>query len=89
MSHSSTRFIIILDSFPAPDILNFLGQYFMLNGTDYAQQTRAINAIDDETIRENDFNEIRRIMYDQAAIMIQDNERRNTMLITCMIRLQS
>ena len=90
----------------------------MLNGTDYAQQTRAINAIDDETIRENDFNEIRRIvcynqsiyddirleddewlgltlsvdrasvltnvrpMYDQAAIMIQDNDRCNTMLIT-------
>ena len=90
----------------------------MLSGTDYAQQTRAINAIDDETIRENDFNEIRRIvcynqsiyddiqleddewlgltlsvdrasvltnvrpMYDQAAIMIQDNDRCNTMLIT-------
>ena len=87
----------------------------MLSGTDYAQQTRAI---DDETIRENDFNEIRRIvcynqsiyddirleddewlgltlsvdrasvltnvrpMYDQAAIMIQDNDRRNMMLIT-------
>ena len=82
----------------------------MLSGTDYAQQTRAINAIDGETIRENDFNEIRRIvcynqsiyddirleddewlgltlsvdrasvltnvrpMYDQAAIMIQDND---------------
>ena len=79
----------------------------MLSGTDYAQQTRAI---DDETIRENDFNEIRRIvcynqsiyddirleddewlgltlsvdrasvltnvrpMYDQAAILIQDND---------------
>ena len=90
----------------------------MLSGTDYAQQTRAINAIDDETIRENDFNEIRRIvcydqsiyddiqleddewlgltlsvdrasvitnvrpMYDQATIMIQDNDRRNMMLIT-------
>ena len=95
---------------PAPDVPTILGQYFMLNGTDYAQQTRAINAIDDETIRENDFNEIRRIvcynqsiyddmrleddewlgltlsvdrasvltivrpMYDQAAIMIQDND---------------
>ena len=94
----------------------------MLNGTDYAQQTRAINAIDDETIRENDFNEIRRIvcynqsiyddiqleddewlgltlsvdrasvltnvrpMYDQAAIMIQDNDRRNMMLIRNIVR---
>ena len=93
-----------------PDVPNILGQYFMLNGTDYARQTRAINAIDNETIRENDFNEIRRIvcynqsiyddirleddewlgltlsvdrasvvtnvrpMYDQAAIMIQDND---------------
>ena len=90
----------------------------MSDGTDYAQQTRAINAIDDETIRENEPNEIRRIvcynqsiygdirleddewlgltlsvdrasvltnvrpMYDQAAIMIQDNDRRNMMLIT-------
>ena len=119
MSHSSTQEVSITSlNFPAPDIPNFFGQYFMLNGTDYAQQTRAINAIDDETIRENDFNEIRRIvcynqsiyndirleddewlgltlsvdrasvltnvrpMYDQAAIMIQDNDRRNTMLIT-------
>ena len=82
----------------------------MSDGTDYAQQTRAINAIDNEEI---DFNEIRRIvcynqsiyddirleddewlgltlsvdrasvltnvrpMYDQAAIMIQDNDSKS------------
>ena len=78
--------------------------------TDYAQQTIGTNAIDDETIRENYPNELRRIvcydqpiyddecleedewlgltlgvddatvltvfqpMYDQAAILIQDND---------------
>ena len=78
--------------------------------TDYAQQTIGTNAIDDETIRENELNEIRRIvcydqpiydddcleedewlgltldvdretvltivrpMYNQAAILIQDND---------------
>ena len=78
--------------------------------TDYAQQTIGTNAIDDETIRENESNEIRRIvcynqpiyedmdsegdewlgltlsvddarvltnvrpMYDQAAILIEDND---------------
>ena len=85
----------------------------MLSGTDYAQQTMAVNATDDETITEqirivcynqSIYDDIRleddewlgltlsvdrasvltnvRPMYDQAAIMIQDNERRNTMLIT-------
>ena len=85
----------------------------MPDGTDYAQQTRTINAIDDETIRELmrivcynqtiyddtlvegdewlgltlsvDRSSVLtnvRPMYDQAAIMIQDNDRRNTMLIT-------
>ena len=85
----------------------------MPDGTDYAQQTRTINAIDDETIRELmrivcynqtiyddtlvegdewlgltlsvDRSSVLtnvRPMYDQAAIMIQDNDRCNTMLIT-------
>ena len=31
---------------------NFLGQYPMAAGTDYAQQTVGVNAIDDETITE-------------------------------------
>ena len=34
--------------------------------TDFAQQTPGVNAIDDETIRENELNEIRRtVCYDQ------------------------
>ena len=85
---------------------NFLGLYSMAPGTDYAQQTLAVNTIDDETI-----TELMRIvcydqpiyedlcvegdewlgltlgidrassvltnvrpMYDQAAILIQDND---------------
>ena len=37
---------------PAPDVPNFLGLYSMAPGTDYAQQTVGVNAIDDETITE-------------------------------------
>ena len=37
---------------PAPDVPNFLGLYSMAPGTDYAQQTLGVNAIDDETITE-------------------------------------
>ena len=36
---------------PAPDVPNFLGQYLIAAGTDYAQRTVGINAIDDERIR--------------------------------------
>ena len=86
---------------------NFLGIYSLASMTDYAQQTVAVNAIDDETI-----TELMRIvcydqpiyedmhpegdewlgltlgvdrssvltnvqpMYDQAAILIQDNDGR-------------
>ena len=49
-----------------PDTPNIFSQYLGQDGTDYAQQTQSINAIDDETIRENEPNEIRRIVcYDQ------------------------
>ena len=43
--------------------------------TDYAQQTIGTNAIDDETIRENELNEIRRIVcYDQPIYDDMDSE---------------
>ena len=86
---------------------NIFGQYSMSDESDYAQQTRAINAIDDETITElmriicynqSIYDDMQleddewlgltlsvdsrrasvltniRPMYDQAAIMIQDND---------------
>ena len=84
---------------------DFFGQYFMAPGTDYAQQTVGVNAIDDETITElmrivcydQPINEDLcvegdewlgltlgvdrssvltnvRPLYDQAAILIQDND---------------
>ena len=37
-------------SHPAPDTPNFLSQYQMIEGSDYAQQTVVINAIDDTLI---------------------------------------
>ena len=40
---------------------NFLGLYSMAPGTDYAQQTLAVNTIDDETITEL----MRIVCYDQ------------------------
>ena len=89
----------------APDVPNFLGLYLMATGTDYAEQTVGINAIDDETITElmrivcydqpiydDDCLEgdewlgltlgvdrssvltTVRALYDQAAILIQDND---------------
>ena len=45
----------------APDVPNFLGLYGMANGTDYAQQTVGVNAIDEETIMEL----MRIVCYDQ------------------------
>ena len=38
--------------FPAPDVPDFLSQYPMAEGTDFAQQTRAIYVIDDLIITE-------------------------------------
>ena len=35
---------------PAPDTPDFLSRYFMLEGTDYAEQTFGVNAIDDQLI---------------------------------------
>ena len=91
--------------YAAPDFPNIFGHYGMLPMTDFAQQTRPVNAIDNERI-----TEIMRIvcynqpiyddsrveggewlgltldidsssvlttvkpMYDQAAILIQDND---------------
>ena len=46
---------------PAPDWPDFLGTYLMQEGTDYAEQTFGVNAIDDQVI-----NAARRIIcYDQ------------------------
>ena len=43
--------------------------------TDYAQQTIGTNAIDDETIRENESNEIRRIVcYNHPIYEDMDSE---------------
>ena len=91
--------------FPAPDTPDFLGRYSMTVGTDYAQQTLTVNAIDDQVISEGmktvcynhtiyddtlveGFEYIGLMlsvsrattltlvqpMYDQAAILIQDND---------------
>ena len=93
---------------PAPDEPNFLSQYSMAEGTDFAQQTRAVNVIDDIIISELsriicynqsiydddslepdkyagltlgviDFGQTTSLtivepMYDQAAILIVDND---------------
>ena len=55
--------VIILYDYhsPAPDVPNFLDLYSMAPETDYAQQTAAVNAIDDETITEL----MRIVCYDQ------------------------
>ena len=91
----------------APDEPNFLSQYSMAEGTDFAQQTRAINVIDDiiselsriicynQSIYDDislepdeyagltlgviDFDQTTSLtivepMYDQAAILIVDND---------------
>ena len=53
---------------PAPDVPNFLGQYLIAAGTDYAQQTVGINAIDAERIGETSTPPttlIRIVCYDQ------------------------
>ena len=64
--------------YSAPDMPNFLSQYPMAAGTDYAQQTLASNAIDNEIIRENDYNTIRRVVcYDQPIyddVHLEDDE---------------
>ena len=91
--------------YPAPDSPNFLSFYSMAQGTDYAQQTLGINAIEDHLISElsrivcynqtiyddalvegseyfgltlsvseaSIFTQVRP-MYDQAAILILDND---------------
>ena len=54
---------------------NIIGQYSLAPSTDYATQTPAHNAIDDETIRENEPNVIRRIVcYDQPIYDDIDSE---------------
>ena len=93
-------------TFSAPDEPTIFGQYLMSDGTDYAQQTSAFNAIDDETITElmrvvcynqSIYDDMQleddewlgltldvddgsvltniRLMYDQAAIHIVDNDQ--------------
>ena len=42
----------LLIKLAAPDSPNFLGIYFMEDGTDYRQQTRAFNLLDDVIITE-------------------------------------
>ena len=34
-------------AFAAPDLPDFLSRYLMIEGSDYTQQTRSVNAIDD------------------------------------------
>ena len=54
---------LYLFPFPTdPDMPNIFGMYFMVPDTDFEQQTPANNDIDDLTIRENEPNEIRRIV---------------------------
>ena len=53
--------IAIILSHSAPDVPNFLGVHTLAPGTDYAQQTSAVNAIEDETITEV----MRIVCYDQ------------------------
>ena len=101
-------YLSIFLSSPAPDEPNFLSQYSIAEGTDFAQQTRAINVIDDIIISELsriicynqsiyddislepdeyagvtlgviDFDQTTSLtiveqMYDQAAILIVDND---------------
>ena len=57
-SNINTSFYSVI---PAPDVPNFLSQYPMVEGTDFAQQTRAVNVIDDIIITE----ERRLICYSQ------------------------
>ena len=92
-------------AFTAPDPPNFLRRYFMIEGSDYAQQTRTVNAIDDivklrrivcynQTIYDDSRVELdeyagltlgvrhnynqpltqSKDMYDQASILILDND---------------
>ena len=51
MIHKVWRLLISIP-FPVPDAPDFLSQYPMEEGTDFAQQTRFVNAIDDVTITE-------------------------------------
>ena len=48
-------------AFTAPDSPNFLSVYSMASGTDYAEQTLAVNSIDDQVICEL----MRRVCYNQ------------------------
>ena len=58
----------MLLSFPAPDPPDFLSRYHMIEGSDYAQQTLFVNAIDDSLISE----EQRIVCYNQT---IYDDQR--------------
>ena len=65
----------IIITTPTPDFPSIFGQYSMDPFTDYAAQTIGTSAIDDETIRENEPNEIRRIVcYDQPIYEDVDSE---------------
>ena len=46
------NYSVICNLFPAPDPPDFLSRYAMIEGSDYAQQTSAVNAIDDTLITE-------------------------------------
>ena len=59
--HTQIIPILCFLSSSAPDEPNFLGQYPMVEGTDFAQQTMAVNVIDDNIISE----ERRIICYNQ------------------------
>ena len=94
-------------AFAAPDPPDFLSRYLMSEASDYAQQTSAVNAIDDILIselrrvicynqsiyddliveldeysgltlgvRDKLFTPVIKLRYDQAAILILDNDRK-------------
>ena len=51
MIHDVLRLLITLH-FPVPDAPDFLSRYLMLEKTDFEQQTKSVNAIDDVLITE-------------------------------------
>ncbi|CAI8047961.1 hypothetical protein GBAR_LOCUS26512, partial [Geodia barretti] len=62
IDHSSSVYVPAGAPLATPDIPDFLSRYGMIEGSDYVQQTSAVNAIDDTLI-----SEIRRIVcYNQT-----------------------
>ena len=78
-------------SLPAPDPPNFLSQYLMIPGSDYAQQTIAVNAIDDFLIHEfrriicynqTIYDDFRLEMNEYAGLTLGVKENQQTTILT-------